>query len=134
MNTKILMTASSLVLGAVGVLLTFLPNETITYLDIAPNPITTLTFQLLGALYLGFAILNWMAKGTTIGGIYNKPIVTGNFMHFFVGALTLVKVVSEIKTHSRIIISLTVVYVIFGLLFMYVFSTNPTKSLKNNNF
>ena len=127
MNTKILMTASSILLGAVGILLTFLPNEMISYLIITANSISTLSFQLSGALYLGFAILNWMAKESIIGGIYNKPIVIGNFMHFFVGALTLVKVVSEIKVHSEIFITLTVVYVIFGLLFTYVFITNPAK-------
>ena len=131
MNTKLLMTASSICFGALGVLLTFLPDETISYIGITPNPISTLSFQLLGALYLGFALLNWMVKGSIIGGIYNKPIVIGNFMHFGVGALALVKIVSQIKIHSEIIISLTAVYVLFGLLFVYVFRTNPAKVEKN---
>jgi hypothetical protein len=84
----------------------------------------------MSALYLGFGILNWMAKGTLIGGIYNKPIAIGNLMHFGVGAIALVKVVSNIQTHSEIVISLTVVYVIFAILFVYIFRTNPTKTEK----
>ena len=74
---------------------------------------------------MGFGILNWMAKGTLIGGIYNRPIAIGNLMHFGVGAIALVKVVSKIQPYSGIIISLAVVYVIFAILFTYVFRTNP---------
>jgi len=110
--------------------LTFLPDEIISSLDITPNPITTLSFQLLGSLYLAFAMLNWMAKVTLIGGIYNRPITIGNIMHFGVGAITLIKVASNIQTHTEIIISLTAVYAIFAILFAYVFRTNPTKTEK----
>lgn len=130
MNTKILMSSSSVYLAASGAILTFLPNEVISSIGIVPNPISTLSFQLLGALYLGFAMLNWMAKGSLIGGIYNKPIVVGNFMHFGVGALALVKVVSKIQIHKEIVISLTAIYAIFAILFAYVFRTNPAKKEK----
>ena len=84
----------------------------------------------MSALYLGFGILNWMAKGTLIGGIYNRPIAIGNLMHFGVGAIALVKISSNIQIHSEIIISLSAVYVIFTLLFAYVFRTNPTNTEK----
>jgi len=130
MNTKILMISSALFLAIIGILLSFLPNEIVDYLNVESNIITILFMKILSALYLGFGILNWMAKGTLIGGIYNRPIAIGNLMHFGVGAIALVKVVSNIQTHSEIIISLTVVYVIFAILFAYVFRTNPTKTEK----
>ncbi|RAJ08941.1 hypothetical protein [Arenibacter echinorum] len=91
------------------------------------NPILYLLLQLLGALYLGLGIMNWMAKGTLIGGIYNRPMAIGNFMHFGVWAITLVKIVFGIKVHTEIIISLTVIYTILALCFEYVFLTNPIK-------
>jgi len=121
MNTKILMSSSSLYLAASGAILSFLLNEVISSIGIAPNPISTLSFQLLGALYLGFAMLNWMAKGSFIGGIYNKPIAIGNFIHFGVGALASVIIVSKIQIHKEIVISLTAIYAIFAILFAYVF-------------
>ena len=127
MNTKILMITSALFMAIFGILLSFLPNEIAIYLNVEPNSITILFLKILSALYLGFGMLNWMAKGTLIGGIYNRPIAIGNLMHFGVGAIALIKVVSNIQTHSKIIISLTVVYVIFAILFAYVFRTNPTK-------
>lgn len=128
MNTKILMTSSALFLGFIGILLSFLPNEIVEYLNLEPNIITVLFLKIMSALYLGFGILNGMAKGTLIGGIYNRPIAIGNLMHFGVGAIALVKIASKIQAHSEIIICLTAVYVIFAILFFYVFRTNPTKS------
>ena len=126
MKTKLLMTSSALFCAIIGILLSFLPNEIAEYLSVEPTIITILFLKILSALYLGFGILNWMAKGTLIGGIYNRPIAIGNLMHFGVGAIALVKVISNIQTHSEIIIFLTVLYVIFALLFTYVFKTNPT--------
>ena len=130
MNTKIVMTSSALFLATIGILLSFLPNEIVEYLNVEPNIITIVFLNIMSALYLGFGILNWMAKGTLIGGIYNRPIAIGNLMHFGVGAIALVKVVSNIQMHSEIVISLTVVYVIFAILFVYIFRTNPTKTEK----
>ena len=130
MNTKILMTSSALFLATIGILLSFLPNEIVEYLNVEPNIITILFLKIMSALYLGFGILNWMAKGTLIGGIYNRPIAIGNLMHFGVGAIALVKISSNVQIHSEIIISLSAVYVIFALLFAYVFRTNPTNTEK----
>lgn len=124
---KTLMISSTVFLGISGSILTFLPNEIISSITTTPNPILTLSFQLLGALYLGFAMLNWMAKGSLIGGIYNKPIAVGNFMHFGVGALALVKIISKIQIYSEFVISIAIVYAIFALLFAYVLRTNPSK-------
>ena len=127
MNTKLFMTVSALYLGITGLSLSFLPKEIITYLNVDANSITILLLQILGSLYLGFGILNWMAKGTRIGGIYNRPVAIGNFMHFAVGAITLVKLVFEIQEQTGIIISLTIVYTIFAIGFAYIFMTNPGK-------
>lgn len=126
MKTKLLMTSSALFCAIIGILLSFLPNEIAEYLSVEPTIITILFLKILSALYLGFGILNWTVKGSLIGGIYNRPIAIGNLMHFGVGAIALVKVISNIQTHSEIIIFLTVFYVIFALLFAYVFKTNPT--------
>ena len=127
MNTKLLMTASAIILGIIGLSLSFIPIEITEYLNLDTNIISTLSSQLLGALYLGFSMMNWMAKGSTIGGIYNRPIAIGNFMHFGVGAFALVKLVSSIEMHQEIFISLTVIYAILALSFAYVFRTNPGK-------
>ncbi len=130
MNTKILMTASSLFMAAIGVFFTFLPKETAIFLKIDADFITILIMSLTGALYWGFGILNWMARETWIGGIYNRQIILGNLMHFGTGGIALVKIVSAEERNSEILISITVLYLIFAILFAYVFKTNPSKIKK----
>ena len=127
MNTKLIMTLSAIVLGALGLSLSFFPAEINAYLNTEPNTTSTLFLQLLSAVYLGFALMNWMAKGTIIGGIYNRPIAIGNFMHFMVGTLALIKIVNHIDIHQEVIICLAVVYAIFAICFVYIFRTNPAK-------
>lgn len=119
------MTSSALFLAVMGLILSFLPNEVAEYLQVEQNLISILFLKTLSALYLGFGILNWMARGTLIGGIYNRPIAIGNFMHFLVGAISLVKVIGDIEMHRGVFISLSAVYVIFAILFAYVFRTDP---------
>ena len=127
MNSKIVMTLSSLFLGIMGITFSFLPEEIMNYLNVEPNLITILLLQILSALYLGFGIFNWMAKGSIIGGIYNRPIAIGNLMHFGVGAIALIKIISRIQIHSEVIIVLTVSYVILALSFASIFFNNPSK-------
>jgi hypothetical protein len=124
--SKILMTISALFLGIIGIFLSFLPKEIINYLNINSNVITILLFQLLGALYLGFGILNWMLKGSRIGGIYNRPVLIGNLMHFLVGAIALIKIVTSIQAYSEIIIFLMIVYSTLSISFAILFKSNPT--------
>ena len=126
MKTKFLMTSSALFCGIIGTLLLFLPIEIAEYLSIEPTIITILFLKILSALYLGFGILNWTVKGSLIGGIYNRPIALGNLLHFVVGSIELVKVISNIQIHREIIIFLTALYIIFGVLFAYVLKNNPT--------
>ena len=77
-------------------------------------------------------MLNWMAKESLIGGIYNRPIAIGNFTYFAVVAMALIKIITKIQTHSEIVISLATVYVIFAILFGYVIRTSPFRTEKRN--
>lgn len=127
MNTKILLTSSAFFLGLIGIGLIFFPDETSVNLILETNQNLAIIFQLLGALYLGFGIMNWMARGSIIGGIYNRPIAIGNFMHFCVGAISLIKIVFGVQEKAAIIIVLTIIYSIFAICFSYVFMVNPRK-------
>jgi len=125
MNTKILLTASSIVLGLLGLGFSFMPKEILTFLNLDGNSTLTILMQILGALYLGFAMMNWMAKDALFGGIYNKPKTIGNFMHFGVGALALIKAVIRTENIPESMIVLTIIYSFFALCFAYLFFNNP---------
>ena len=91
MNSRVLMIASSAFLAAAGLATTFVPDELLHALHLPSTQPLPLLISLLGALYLGFAIMNWTARGKIIGGIYARPLSLGNFCHFMVGAITLLK-------------------------------------------
>ena len=116
MNTKLLMTFSAVSLAIIGLACSFLPHEILTYFGVIDLIVFPLILQVLGSLYLGFALLNWTAKANLIGGIYSKPIAVGNFMHYMIGSLALFKFFIAHTDLNLILIPL-VIYTIFALLF-----------------
>jgi hypothetical protein len=85
------MASSALALCVAGIAASFLPREILAEFGVAPTPPVALLVQLLGALLLGFAMLNWLAKGMAVGGVYGRPVVVGNLAHFVTGTLTLLR-------------------------------------------
>jgi hypothetical protein len=128
MNTKLLMTASAVVLGIAGLALSFAPGEILKYM--AMSETNSIILQITGALYLGFAMLNWTAKGNLIGGIYSKPLTTGNFTHFLVGGIALAKLAFN-NTGMTYTWIAAIVYTIFAIGFGYVSFTNPVLKSKS---
>ena len=130
-NTKTLMIISAIFLAVNGFGFTFFPNEIAGLLINDDNYILILILQILGALYLGFSILNWMSKASLIGGIYNKPVLIGNLLHFFTASMALIKLAFKVETNSQLIFSYTIIYSLFTLFFGYVFFTNPSLKTKH---
>lgn len=91
MYTRALMAISALFMGLLGLGTLFAPAEVLGVHGTAPDNATKLLIQMMGALYLGFAILNWTARGALIGGIYSRPVALGNFWHFLIVSLLLSK-------------------------------------------
>jgi hypothetical protein len=122
MNTKTLMIVSALIMGLTGIILLFFPQEVSHYLNL--NEANSIFFQILGSLYLGFAMLNWTAKGSLLGGIYGRPVVIGNFTHFTIGTLALIKWIL-FYNYFQYIWGFTILYFIFAVLFGIVLFTSP---------
>jgi hypothetical protein len=92
MNTKLIMTSTAIFFAVIGISLTFAPDHIIRLLGMSDAVELRLILQLLGSTYYAFAMLNWMAKGAKVGGIYNRPIAVANLTHFLVGGIALTKV------------------------------------------
>ncbi|WP_089687744.1 hypothetical protein [Catalinimonas alkaloidigena] len=127
MNSKFLMTASAVFLGSLGTVGSFLADDLARYLG-NDTLAVTLLMQLASALYLGFGMLNWMAKSKLIGGIYSRPVALGNFAHFAVGALALVKGTVTLQTHLSLFLPLTILYTLFAGAFAWVLFTSPRQT------
>ena len=91
MTTRVLLTMSAVFLAILGVGATFLPQEILAYLGAPQQDVLPVLVQLLGAHSLAFALLNWMAKNSLIGGVYNRPVAMGNLGHFGIGTIVLLK-------------------------------------------
>ncbi len=118
MHTKILMNLSAIWLALLGLIASFAPNEVLVHFGAAPDRHTGVFLQVLGAAYLGFAMMNWMAREVLIGGIYSRPLAMGNMVHFLVAGLALVK-------GGLIVVAL--VYGIFAVWFGMVVFRHPLK-------
>ena len=131
MNTKSLMTLSATILALIGISLIFLPNEILDYLELSVSETLQLLMKIIGSLYFALAILNWMSKGSLIGGIYGRPIAMANLTHFVIAGLALIKGILANPSLSYVIWSIAIIYSIFAIFFGIVAFRHPVS--KNNH-
>ena len=91
MHTRVLMALSAIFLAVAGLITSYFPEKVLETHGVVPNNTMLLLIQMMGALYLGFAILNWTARGILIGGIYARPVALGNLLHFAMVGVMLAK-------------------------------------------
>ena len=120
------MRSSALLLGALGVGASFLPQELLTAIGAPPIVQLTIVIQLLGATYVGLGMLNWMAQGNLIGGIYSRPVAVCNVTHFAMGFLVLVKGIRTTVPMAPAI-ALALICGVFAVWFGVVLRTHPVR-------
>jgi len=125
MKTKLLMMLSAVFLAALGLATSYMPERVLGMHGTIPDNATLLLIQMMGALYLGFAILNWTARGVLIGGIYARPLALGNFLHFAMVAVMLTKAAIQFGVIQ--LASSAFVFSVFAIWFGVVLFTHPGK-------
>ncbi len=118
------MSTSAVVLALFGLTASFLPQEILSSAGAPASGPNTILVQLLGALYLSFAMVNWMGRTNLIGGIYSRPVAVGNTLHFTMGALALVKFVAGGTPFTPAFVLLGV-YALFALAFALILLSHP---------
>jgi hypothetical protein len=126
MKTTALMTASSIFMAVLGLIFTFAPDEAMGYFTLEPTAFVLLLIQVCGAMYLGFAMLNWMVRSGLVGGIYNRPVVVGNLLHFAMVTLVLLRGILGGHINSVFVIGICF-YAVFAVWFGLVLFTHPVK-------
>ncbi len=88
MTPRLLMSLSAALLGAAGTALLFAPAEVQRLAGgSSAEALPPVVLQLWSAALLALAMTNWTGRGMTLGGIYGRPLVLGNAMHWTVGSL-----------------------------------------------
>jgi hypothetical protein len=124
---RVLMTASALVLALLGLPCVFAPDIVLRHVAGGTSAPTELIVQITGALYAGFAIVDWMAKGSLKGGIYGRPLAVGNLLHFFAAALALLKAAPTFP-QPLFAWPLAGIYTLLAIGFGLVIFRNPVRS------
>ena len=122
--TRYLMSASAVTLGLLGLCCLFAPVVMLGQFKVTGSGPAAVIVQVTGALYLGFAALNWIGRGQLIGGIYGRPVTIGNLYHYLAASLIMIKVLWQ-GTELPILWPLTVLYVIFAVSFAMVLFRHP---------
>lgn len=113
------MTITSLILALAGVLALFAPAVILALVHVTITAQLMVLIQLLGAFYFSFALMDWTAKDSAIGGIYARPVSLANFSHFLMGTLILGKHLSASEFNLPILLT-TLVYAVFAVIFYWL--------------
>ena len=108
--TRWLMMLSAIFLAIAGLITSYFPDKVLETHNVVPNNTMLLLIQMMGALYLGFAVLNWTARGVLMGGIYARPLALGNFLHFAMVAVMLAR-----SAYDFGVVQLATSAVVFGV-------------------
>lgn len=125
LNTAHLMRASALLLLIAGLSLLF-AADMILPLSVAGFPADAAWLgQLPGAAWLAVAALNWLNKGSRLGGIYGRPVVLTNAVLYFVSAMVLLKVAALPEAPALVVVG-AIVSVVFAALYAWLmFRASP---------
>jgi hypothetical protein len=88
--TRLLQDLSTAVLGACGVTALFAPEVLLSAISMA-QAVPHWPVQLLASAWLSLAMLDWMTRGFTMGGILGRPVLMANFTHYFIAAMVSVR-------------------------------------------
>ena len=117
MNSRYLMSATAALLALLGLACSFAPQELLAQINAPALPTLVLGVQALGAAWLGFALLDWHARGAPFGGIYGRPVALGNFLHFAVLAMAVGKVALSASQASPMMFVAAAVSALFAVAF-----------------
>lgn len=91
LDTRLLMSASALYMALVGLTAALFEEELLAHFGTSTTGFPIALAGVVAGLYLGFAVLNWMARGNLIGGVYSRPVALGNFAQFLGVAVILLQ-------------------------------------------
>ncbi|GMV04504.1 MAG: hypothetical protein AMXMBFR53_07840 [Gemmatimonadota bacterium] len=87
-STLIILSLSALMLGSLGLVLLFAPEETSSALGWGGGVAAP---SLAAGGLLALAVLDWTGRGALFGGVYGRPIVLANLVLALTGGLALLR-------------------------------------------
>ena len=124
MISKVILSASGILLFVVGAIVNFMPQETAGLFGLAVTSGTTQLIQLLSAAWLGVGLLDWFSRENRVGGIYSRPLALANFMLFGVSSASLDR--AALKGGALPMVVAAIVATVFALAYAWlIFFNDP---------
>lgn len=123
---KYILTISALIYLLFGLGISFFPEETGRIFGTASQyGVDLLLMKVIGSLFFGFGVINFMSRNTTVGGIYGRPITLGNAMVSMIIASQFLKFnvyQDGVGAHFWIV---AIIFTMLSLSFIYLFFRTP---------
>ena len=110
----LLLVASAAVYLVAGIALLFAPAELLAAAGEPASILPVAVLQVLGSALFGFAMLNWMHRHSTVGGIFGRPLVMANLAHAGSAALLLARPPVERDPAVVLLVALGI-YAVFAI-------------------
>jgi hypothetical protein len=107
----------------VGLTFSFAPGNFLLAIGETDTELSTMFVQTIGAFFISYAGMNWMAKDSVLGGIYGKSLTFGNTLFYVMTAFMSYK----LSSFSTVIIGFSVLHTFFAVSYYMMMSTNPVK-------
>lgn len=115
---------SAAFLALMGLVLLFAPDEILPRLVPTFPATASWMGQLIAAGWLGLAVLNWVSRSALLGGIYGRPVVLANAVFYFIGATTLLKLLSA-QAHLGVLWVVAAPLAIFAAVYGWLLFRGP---------
>ena len=114
--------------GLLGLLSSFLPQEILTELQLEHSDNSVFLIKALGAFYISWALLNYMIRNLTFGGVYGRPITAANLTHYGIGAILLIKEALNSGGRNTYLFLFITLYCLMSLAYLKLLQHDPTKT------
>lgn len=124
--SNIVMSSSAAFFLLTGLGISFFPQETGRIFGTASQyGMDLLIMKILGALFFGFGVMNFMARRSPVGGIYGRSIVMGNLMMTLIIGAQLFKFIFRQDGVGEHIWVLAFLFLILSVAYLKLFFTQP---------
>jgi hypothetical protein len=100
---QFIVAGAAIYLLLVGGLCLFLPAQVGAQFGAGGANAPLLPIQVLGCACLGLGLLDWVSRRSMVGGIYGRPLVIGNLVHFVCGALVFARSLMDSQAAAALI-------------------------------
>ena len=125
LSNKTVLSALAVFMFLQGMWATFFSREILAVFRWRQDLLPELLMQMLGALQLGWGMLNYMCRNHRFGGIFGRPLLLANLAIFSVSGMALVRAATHWGGSFPALWILAGAYLVLALLILKIIRSDP---------